>query len=837
MSNSKKKSSQIIDDIKEYQTKILKILTKTDLEKLKQEWKQETKLEEIPNEEINYYMTDFNPEEQTPEFNENYLKILKLWDSIPYIVKPVSFYEFTENYDTLSEELKRQILDNNTKLKEIHFPKESLTKSKRLSSVKKLTKQHFEKINYEDILIDKDRHKISWFFQKDNDKSQSDNYKELIEFIIFRVDDLLRCSQEEGKYEKVTKEYFSNEGAHEFKLLTDYIKDLINIYSKDESTHKHIDNMNEYTIETIKVLFTDIYDEIKNKEALEEINKKFALTFFETYKLSERDISFPLKKEEIPAFEEFINANDKIEYKILKTFFPLELIKKYFVETNDGVKLTEAYKKIDKDEISSVHNNLNKQQILGFYLSLQKYEKYKQWYWIRNSVVPNTCSYRTSWSLSTNNLFTYLFTLNDKKLFPIRFTITPSTDKYIVEDIRMKDNLVTIYAVYIKPDFIRDYIFLGITLFVFRDTNNKLFRKYFFYFCDKEKKNITIVDERSNVYKFGNVFQHRPTTSIEFTQIVDYSKNNLFAYRFKKGTILPEQYTKTLFFTCIKEEDMTETQKKVIKELNLEKISFERKLFHGIKYYIIKADKKSIINSIKGGNQQSMLKLDLSNDFLAFDRIAGNFYDTFENYTINRYYKNPPKELENLFFFERVVKETAYLYLYPFSGYQYYWHIKIKIPEHNIKPLYEPFTYDFYAYHEIYKLFLYKNLRTILIIGNSPGIIEVLQYNNHLLENSYYVNIKYSSKLYKQKLDFEEKVIKFINKHNIDIKIIDYTDNIYNLLNQSLERTELFVYNNFEYIEGIMNHTSHLNILNIFIGMLCGLKYTELGGTFVLYLD
>jgi len=837
MSSSKKTSRQIVDDIKKYQNKILKTLPKSDLEKAKKEWKQETNLDTIPNEEINYYATSFNPEEQTPKFNENYLKILKLWADIPYVVKPVSFYEFTENYNTLPEELKKQILDNNTKLEEYHFQKGSLTKSKMLSSVKKLTHQYFEKKNVEDFFVDDDTHKISWFFHKDNDKPESDIYKELIEFIIFRVDDLLRCSKEEGKYDEVKKQYFSNEGAHEFKLLSDYIKDLIKLYSKDRSVHKYDKSLDEYTIETIKVIFTDIYDKIKNKKALAEINKKFVDTFSETYKLSDYDTSFLLKKEEISAFEEFINANDKIEYKILKTFFPLELIKKYFVETENGVKLTEAYKKIEEHEVSSVHNNFNKQIMLGFFQSLLKYREFNQWYWIRNAYDPKLCSYRTAWTQTINNFYTYLFSLNDKTLFPIRYTITPSTnDKYINEDIRINDNTLTIFTIYIKPIFIEDYIFLGITSFVFRDTNNKLFRKYFFYFCDKEKKMITIIDERSNVYKFGNIFQHKPVTAIELTQLVDYSKNNLFAYRFKKDSILPEQYTKTIFFTRIKEEDMTKKQKKVIKALNLEKISFERRQFHGLKYYIIKPE-KSIINSMKGGNPKNMLKLKLklSNDFLPFDRIAGNFYDTFENYTINRYYKNPPKELENLFFFQRVVKETIHLYLYPFSGYQYFWNIDLKIPENNIKPLYEPFTYEFYIYHEIYKLFLDKKIKNILIIGNSPAIIEVLQYNNQTLENSTFFKVIQNQ--YKKKFDFDKKVDDFIKKHNIDIKIIEYTDNLYNLLNQPFEKHELFVYDNFQYVIGFGNHTSHFNTLNIFVGVLCGLKYTALGGTFIIYLD
>jgi hypothetical protein len=466
--------------------------------------------------------------------------------------------------------------------------------------------------------------------------------------------------------------------------------------------------------------------------------------------------------------------------------------------------------------------------MLGFYNSLRIYTKFKQWYWLRNATVNKVnCSHRTEWSQSLNNFYVYLFTLNDTVLFPVRFTIRESkqNNEYFTEDIRIKDDILSIFSVYITNKFIEDYTFLGITSFKYIHNDKKLYTKYFFYFYKKDvSDDIIIIDERGNKYDPGHVYQYRPVTTIELTQIIDYSKGKLFAYRFKKNErdTLPDEYKNILLFTRISQINMTPYQKELIKLLNLEQISFERRMFYKIKYYVIKVMNPEVMS----GGSNTELKLNLTKNFVANDRVSGMFYDRFEK--IAQYG------------FQKVAKELIHLYLYPFSGYQYFWRLKLSLKGNSIKAIYEPITYDFYSYNELYKLYINKSIKNVFIIGNSPSIIEVLQYYNHNLENSAYINVinyKTYDQKFEDKIKFDKQVIQFINKHNINIDVTEFNNIIYDLINQSSDKYELFIYNNFDPIRGFGSNISHYNTINLFVGMICGLKYTAIGGTFILDLN
>ena len=540
-----------------------------------------------------------------------------------------------------------------------------------------------------------------------------------------------------------------------------------------------------------------------------------------------------MTEKEISMFEKFINENDKLEYKLLQTFIPAEIIAKYFEEVNTDtdpkIVLSDSYKKLTADELQDIHNNLNKQQILGFFKSLGIYANFKNWYWIRNAIRINDadnlqkCSYRTEWSQSLNNFFVYLFTLNTKTLFPIRFIIRKSDEQndYFTENIKILENRILFSNVKVTAKLIEDYLLLGITSFTFIDTKTKKTNtKYYFYFCDKEYNDIVIVDDLGYVYNVGNIYEYNPITSNEFKQLVDYSKTKLYIYRFRSNDLLPEKYKNVFFFTRIAKKDMSAEQLKVITDLNLENIEIKREYVNQRLYYVIIS--KDVMTQ-KGGN--SKLALNFVKGFIGYDRIAGSFYNNFEKITRKHYVTNGG--------YNKVANEIMHLYLYPFSNYQKFWVFNKKMPDNIIKPIYEPFTYDFYSYNEIYKLYLDKHLKNIFIIGNSPGIIEVLQYYNHTLENSVFINVN-NYKSYELRIEFEKKVIDFITKHNIDIKVNLFDNVIYNLINQSSDKYELFTYNNFDHIKGLGINISHFNTINLFVGMLCGLKYTALNGTFIL---
>ena len=90
-----------------------------------------------------------------------------------------------------------------------------------------------------------------------------------------------------------------------------------------------------------------------------------------------------------------------------------------------------------------------------------------------------------------------------------------------------------------------------------------------------------------------------------------------------------------------------------------------------------------------------------------------------------------------------------------------------------------------------------------------------------------------------------EKIIKQWNSYiNIikgiyDIKIIEYLDTLYNLPivtidNININKNDLVIYNIYDSDNYLYVYENYLNIPNIFIGALLGLKYTALNGTFIL---
>ena len=222
--------------------------------------------------------------------------------------------------------------------------------------------------------------------------------------------------------------------------------------------------------------------------------------------------------------------------------------------------------------------------------------------------------------------------------------------------------------------------------------------------------------------------------------------------------------------------------------------------------------------SIKKNNKELKFKLDLKKNLILYDpKITGIFYKKVQNIKYNlelnlvkkqKGYFNFFYENRNLFFNDK----GSYIY-------DYYFLRESKLLKIKKQPIY----LYFYRYYEIFKKFIsddhtkkYDSLYCISIYNN-----------NNLMEKIYEV-FKF--------LNYKINIFELNNSKNNTIEVIQIL-NMYNLIDThknivNFTKYDIIFYNDLYFIEKL--HKSIMNTINVFIGLLFGLKYTNLGGTFIL---
>lgn len=157
-----------------------------------------------------------------------------------------------------------------------------------------------------------------------------------------------------------------------------------------------------------------------------------------------------------------------------------------------------------------------------------------------------------------------------------------------------------------------------------------------------------------------------------------------------------------------------------------------------------------------------------------------------------------------------------------------------------------PLSIYYFQTNELLKRFNIFNSKTnyintiqkhnTLYIGNDLSLIEVIKYNNYKTQNIKTI-ISSNSNYFEKKRDGWMMYIKNLQSiYHIDIT--NYNKSIYDLLEttfSSITKYQL-VYTTILLVDYDVDlFENHYNTPNIFVNMLIGLKYTDIGGTFIIH--
>ena len=242
------------------------------------------------------------------------------------------------------------------------------------------------------------------------------------------------------------------------------------------------------------------------------------------------------------------------------------------------------------------------------------------------------------------------------------------------------------------------------------------------------------------------------------------------------------------------------------------------------------------------------LELKYTNKLNIYDLIAGIYYQEYDDFVV--------------LFVKNIMDVFRYIqlsYPYPFTGaHNFSWQTDINF-DNLLKPKYSPLQPKmYYDNMEIYNKFLkqfYANPQhlldsnndqlSLLITGIDYSMIEVL-INEGLLDTG---TLGINGKLFGAKKNkfihisadiatnnFNDEKTKIHNLSS-DIKVSLLGKQAYSILENVAEPADLYIYNNIQSVKGIQMAFSHVNIINILVGVISGLKYTKPGGIFILHFN
>ena len=229
---------------------------------------------------------------------------------------------------------------------------------------------------------------------------------------------------------------------------------------------------------------------------------------------------------------------------------------------------------------------------------------------------------------------------------------------------------------------------------------------------------------------------------------------------------------------------------------------------------------------------QKKPKLILTDKLVVFDAICGDYFREYDD--------------KVLLLAKNITNTLRYImlkYNYTFTnGYQ--------IQKYMVKPLINKIQLDYnpiapesyYVYNEIFKKNrLNTELRildtTILAIGTDYSSIEYLTriagQPGYKLATYIAVNC-HPNELVSEK----QRILHQMINQNIDAEIITTTDDIYKLLEyDKLSPVDIYTYDNIQYVKHFELMFSHTHTISNIIGIISGLKYTRIGGTFIIHMQ
>lgn len=157
---------------------------------------------------------------------------------------------------------------------------------------------------------------------------------------------------------------------------------------------------------------------------------------------------------------------------------------------------------------------------------------------------------------------------------------------------------------------------------------------------------------------------------------------------------------------------------------------------------------------------------------------------------------------------------------------------------------YIPLSPKYYTYLEIFNKYNLLETLThsdnILYFGYTLAPIEYIKYSNYKIKNITTIIPTFGENKYQDTLkEWNKYKITMHDIYNIDF--IDYQKSIYDLPYETFKSSatnkhNLVIYTIYDFGGNVFMYENYLNIPNIFVGALTGLKHTNIGGTFILNL-
>jgi len=630
------------------------------------------------------------------------------------------------------------------------------------------------------------------------------NDTEFLETIKKRTDGLLDCSKTETDEHK--KEFYSTE-YEKYKQNSDNTN--LNRTTKLDKK-KEIEKQCKNTIWGIK-------DYEYSKKTTQELENEF------------------------DDFKKFIETTPN-ELIFMKSFIPPD----YFID-ND----TPNWESIK--ELMLSRNKNFKQYVFGYTEDIEHYYKYKTFFELLNTDLNNTnnesCNLLVLWNMVINLYYNRCAISNTQIPFSIRF-ILPKKE---FNNFDAKTNTFTIKKTIPINPFLTNtdfkLHFIGFINIKFYHEQSKTFRNWILLLFKNDDLNndflldyftgnipkIIVLDYKFECVDNGALLSRNAVTYEELSDFIKRSDNHeITLYQSSLGN-------KSTLFISPNNYDLPTL--KHLDSLKLIKIKLEKNIDYKFKIsYNDSSNNKQIpitnpvqLTTMRGGNAiLDNIKLEFSNtiinlydDTLTTTKTYSEYFKTWN--LIDNYEDNEVYECYKRFYNYLLISSDEI---------QYSFLNTLKFEKKYHIPKYIPLSNKFYSLYEIlikYNILNnYNKNDSILNIGYNMTVLEILNQKNYKYNNINCIIPSNTENYYKYISNEWEKQLSILTDV-YNVKLNFYTDLIYNLLNESLNKNKLVIYTIFSIDKYLYNYENFLNTNNLFLGMLIGLKFTDNNGDFILY--
>ena len=583
----------------------------------------------------------------------------------------------------------------------------------------------------------------------------------------------------------------------------------------------------EFNSETQKIIDTE---SIPDKDKISEICNNI--------KWGTEDYKYYADKSDDDKLKDFIHflANKPTELQNLKTFLPS--------------KCFHSSGKINSEEILELIKTKDRkyrQYIFGFYNDIKDFIPVKQFYEIFNMQEGwnKNCHLLVNWNLIANMMYSRCSISNNTSdnMFPARF-ILPSSSRSKVKnnnsdksyyDIRnpsnlksiifsLKSKLIFIGFINIKYFYEKTKQFRNWIMLIFKNLDN-LNPKLMDYITGEIPKYIIVnfkfeqVNIGSLLGKIGATYEELKDFKTKSEDKTKHEKGKIFLYNFIGN--------KNTFF--IRQKKLLEYEKNIF---NMEEYS--------ILYKPSQSNNRSYFDIANGGGNIEKYKINfklLNNIDLFNDKLSNNIYKKYLNLRLSKFISNIKNE-QNFEIFK-----VLYKYLCISSNELIY---RTLINKHYYNKYlitqYKPLHYKYYTLYEtLIKFDIFNNINkndNILNIGTNLTPIEIIKNNNYKINKIKCIIFKPKIQYLKgESKDILNYIENFKKIYKLDIEF--FTSKIENILDidiQNINNYKLFFYSIYYIDDQFWMYNDFYNTINLFIGILLCVKYTKIGGYFIINL-